>query len=964
MNDAIEQFRRAIHSAGLEPPEVIEADGRLHRFPTNGRASDDAGWYVLHDDRVPAGTFGDFRTGVKRNWRADIGRPLTIAEEKGHGARLAAMRRKREADEARRGEAAKATTTEVIEVSALAADDNPYLTRKRVSSVATLREIDAGGAAEILGYAPKSRGKPLAGRLLVVPVKVGGELRTLEFIDEAGRKAALYGGAKGGGYWDAQPLPEGDGTELTLLIGEGVATVLSAKEATGSPSIAALSCGNLPAVARGMCKRYPAAVLVILADLGNGMAKAAEAARAVGAVLALPDFGPNGADGATDFNGMAALCGLEAVAECIRRQIFSNDDVTDVTDVQGSCDAGSSCYVTKNRGDTDVTESAEGAIPDGEDGKPAAEGPIPEAEDGEPAAEGSIPPLSERPCFRVFDKWVEHHNGNLRPGVWFFGIKQGRKAEEPPTPTQQWVCSPLYIEAVACDGQKNNFGRLLRFRNTVGSWREWAMPMELLRGLGDELRGELLAMGVEIDPQSKFLLAQYLQSVHPKRRVRCALQVGWCGDSFVLPDEVVGARASGVIFQSGERWHDEYTRAGTLAGWRSEIAARATGNPLLRLALSASFAGPMLGRCNAEGGGFHLVGDSSTGKTAAIEAACSTWGGANYRRSWRATANGMEGAAALFNDGLLALDEISECDPKEVGAIVYALGNGYGKQRASRTGNARTVTRWRCFILSSGERTIATHMAEGGRRAKAGQAVRLLDVPATRRHGAWDELHGFPSGAALSDAIKRAAVAHHGHAGPAFLEKLTRDKRDFSERLERIKALPEFSVEGGAGQDKRAAARFALVALAGEVATEYGITGWEEGEAIKAAVEVFKAWRSQRGRGNDERRQILEAVSGFIERHGDSRFSDADKDSETMRINRAGWWREEQGGRLYLFNKEGLREALLGFDFKRALDTLEEAGALPPADASGERSKPQRIGGRLARVYTVHPNKLQADHGA
>ena len=64
------------------------------------------------------------------------------------------------------------------------------------------------------------------------------------------------------------------------------------------------------------------------------------------------------------------------------------------------------------------------------------------------------------------------------------------------------------------------------------------------------------------------------------------------------------------------------------------------------------------------------------------------------------SANGMEGAAALFNDCLLALDEISECDPKEVGAIVYALGNGRGKQRASRTGSARGVVRWRCFVLS------------------------------------------------------------------------------------------------------------------------------------------------------------------------------------------------------------------------------------------------------------------------
>jgi putative DNA primase/helicase len=158
MNDAIEQFRSAIHSAGLKPPEVIEADGRLHRFPTNGRVSDDAGWYVLHDGSIPAGMFGDFRTGVKRNWQADIGRPLTFAEGKAHRARIAAMRRKCEADEARRREAAKATTAEVVEVSALAADNNPYLIRKHVSPVATLRELDAGEAAEILGYAPKSWG--------------------------------------------------------------------------------------------------------------------------------------------------------------------------------------------------------------------------------------------------------------------------------------------------------------------------------------------------------------------------------------------------------------------------------------------------------------------------------------------------------------------------------------------------------------------------------------------------------------------------------------------------------------------------------------------------------------------------------------------------------------------------------------------------------------------------------------
>jgi putative DNA primase/helicase len=577
-------------------------------------------------------------------------------------------------------------------------------------------------------------------------------------------------------------------------------------------------------------------------------------------------------------------------------------------------------------------------------------------------AEPVIPDESQRPCFKVFDDWqVLPDGGKLRPGAWFFTVKHG-KGDAPSALIQQWICSPLHVEAVTLDGQENNFGRMLRFKTTIGKWREWAMPMELLRGAGDELRGELLSMGVEIDPQAgRSLLGQYLQTKPPTRRVRCALQVGWCGDSFVLPDSVIGAAASSVIFQSGERGHEEYTQGGTLAGWQAEIAARAIGNPLLTLVLSASFVGPMLGRCNGESGGVHLVGNSSTGKTTAIEAACSAWGGVNYRRSWRATANGMEGAASLFNDGLLALDEISECDPKEIGAIVYALGNGRGKQRASRTGNARGVTRWRCFVLSSGERTIGTAMAEGGFRAKAGQSVRLLDIPAERSFGAWDNLHGLPNGAAFSDAIRRAAVTHHGHAGRVFLEKLTRDKRDFCDYLEAFKTTPGLSADDGEGQIKRAAGRFALLAMAGELAIEYGVTPWPEGAAIEAAAIGLQAWLSTRGRGNEERRQVLEQVTAFIERHGDSRFSDAKAINDVMRVNRAGWWRDADGGRVYLFNAEGMREAVKGFDFKRALDVLQESGALP---GTGERAKGQRIDGRLVRLYPIQADKLGADHVA
>ena len=320
MHNALSQFRDAIQAAGLVPPDVIEADGKLRRFASNGKRGDDAGFYVLHADGIPAGSFGDWRTGFSQTWRADIGRKPTPAEDAAHGAKLETMRRERDAERARQGAEAAKKAAAIWKDGTLASADHPYLLRKHVPPVATLREIDASVAAAILGYVPKSNGNALAGRLLAAPVKIGVKLSTCELIDEAGRKSAIYGGAKSGGYWAAQPLPEGDGPE-PLQIGEGVATVLSAKQASGHLSIAALSAGNLPAVAKSMRERYPTRPLIFLADLvkatGEPNPHAIEAAQSVGGRVAAPDFGADRPEGATDFNDLHQSHGLDAVKRAI-----------------------------------------------------------------------------------------------------------------------------------------------------------------------------------------------------------------------------------------------------------------------------------------------------------------------------------------------------------------------------------------------------------------------------------------------------------------------------------------------------------------------------------------------------------------------------------------------------------------------------------------------------------------------
>jgi putative DNA primase/helicase len=296
MNDATDQFRSAIQQAGLRPPEVIEPDGRLHRFATNGKPSDDAGWYVFHGDGIPAGVFGDWRTGRSESWRADIGRRLSLAEEAAHRARLEKMQREREAEEAQRQAEARETASRIWGQALPVADGHPYLTAKGV----------------------KAHRVKLHNGSLVIPVRDGGELHSLQFIAADGQKRFLSGGRMSGCYFLI-----GEPRDV-LCLAEGYATAASIHEATGHAVAVAFNAGNLLPVARALQARFARLRLVICADddantPGNpGLAKAREAARAVGGWLASPVFGTRRPAGATDFNDLHRLAGVEAVRACVR----------------------------------------------------------------------------------------------------------------------------------------------------------------------------------------------------------------------------------------------------------------------------------------------------------------------------------------------------------------------------------------------------------------------------------------------------------------------------------------------------------------------------------------------------------------------------------------------------------------------------------------------------------------------
>ena len=89
---APDRFAASMTDNGLTPPEYIVADGRIHRFSTNGKKNDTAGGYVLHLDPVPAGAFWDWRTGLYATWCATRPESLSPRERQLHDQRMAAHR--------------------------------------------------------------------------------------------------------------------------------------------------------------------------------------------------------------------------------------------------------------------------------------------------------------------------------------------------------------------------------------------------------------------------------------------------------------------------------------------------------------------------------------------------------------------------------------------------------------------------------------------------------------------------------------------------------------------------------------------------------------------------------------------------------------------------------------------------------------------------------------------------------
>lgn len=573
------------------------------------------------------------------------------------------------------------------------------------------------------------------------------------------------------------------------------------------------------------------------------------------------------------------------------------------------------------------------------------------------------------------------------------------------------LTGPFEVMAQSREKLGTNWGLLLRWRDRDGRVHEWIMPSALLQTEGPEVRQRLAHQGlyVSANPKARAALLQFLTDVHTDARIRTVPRTGWHfaehgGAAFILPGGNIGTLPGDeVVRLDMDPPPAVYAARGTLPEWQANVAARCLGNTRLLFGVSCAFAAPLLALVGDEGGGFNLRGGSSTGKTTVIDAAASAWGAPSkvspdtFVRSWRHTANALEETAAAHNDALLCLDEMGEASGRDIPETLYMLANGVGKTRRNAGVGNRRGTTWLTLVLSSSEHSVAAMAEEAGRNIKAGQEVRLLDVPAvvTDGFGCFEDLHGAADGAAFSEQLRRAMRTSHGTAAPAFVAYLAKcmvDNPDFIAHVVRP-AIDDWCrstvPEGADGQVYRAARRLALVALAGELAIDAGITGWPVDAASHAVKRIFRDWLRERGGAGSRESHYLETVfRRFMEAHGAARFAVVDPPgrrtqarldepqgdpalSAQITINRAGFrWQEtnDKGGRFWVygilpaaFDAEIAGAPEVRMSGREAKERLAKAGMIETFTELGKTrydTKSHRIDGKQWRLIMVRMDGL------
>ncbi|WP_366212873.1 DUF927 domain-containing protein [Klebsiella pneumoniae] len=748
------------------------------------------------------------------------------------------------------------------------------------------------------------------GSLLLELVDESGAVTAAQTITPQGEKRLIKGSAKRGAYYAVNALER----PQSVVIAEGLATALTCHLIrTDALTVAAIDAGNLLPVAEVMRRKYPQAQIIIAADndhqqggpesggTNTGKEAAEKAALSVAGWVSLPPT-----DNKTDWNDYHQQNGLEAATAAFNDSMYQ---------------------------------------PQGESVKPQLQA-IEGGKSGQPEKDPLKPHVESRAdgVFWVTPK-VDKDSGEV--------INQ-----------EAWLCSPLEVVGTGRDDKDQYL--IIRWQAFgVSALTTAAIP---LADIGErEGWRTLKAGGINVTTKSSLraILADWLQRSGARELWRVAHATGWQCGAYIMPDgEVIGTPEHPVLFNGRSSAAAGYTVKGTAEDWRGSVAHLVAGNYSMMTATAAALAAPLIGLAGADGFGIHFYEQSSAGKTTTANVASSLYGNPDLLRlTWYGTALGLANEAAAHNDGLMPLDEVGQgSDPVSVSQSAYALFNGVGKLQGAKEGGNRDLKRWRTVAISTGEMDLETFIAGAGRRTKAGQLVRLLNIPLSKAV----HFHEHRNGKQHADALKEAYQHHHGAAGRLWIKWLADHQQQATEAVRECEARWRSLIPADYGEQvHRVAARFAILEAA--LLLSAGITGWDAQTCRDAVQHSYNAWLREFGTGNKEHQQIIEQTEAFLNAYGLSRFAPFPYSPADLPIKELAGYRRRQGEHdespisFYTFPATFEKEIAAGFNHKQFAEVLKRAGMLtPPSSGRGYQRKSPRIQGRQINVYVL--NYLPEDY--
>ena len=522
-----------------------------------------------------------------------------------------------------------------------------------------------------------------------------------------------------------------------------------------------------------------------------------------------------------------------------------------------------------------------------------------------------------------FDKTYDLEDGVL--------IRHGSDGDDYITRT---AIEPL---AMVIDSETDTQSLLVAVKNIDGEERVLRIPYSDLVSNVNRAVSVLSDAGLVIVPGKEKALAIFLRMAIPPKRLVKTSQSGWSNDNkcFVLPDETFGDLGEKeVCFEpKSKSLAKGYKRQGTTKQWRVNVGNMAKGNPLMIFVICVSLCGPLLKLAGFNGGGVHLYGRSSRGKTTLSQLAASIWGNGTdpsvptddtLVRTWYTTVNAIDALSEAHSDTLLPMDELGTFIGRDLGKVIYQLAGGQEKASLTSTRTFRDGATWRGNILSTGEISVLQKIQSTGGKAMAGQLVRMLDIPIG---DVFTETGDLRTGE-FANKVKSNCSKYYGSVGRDFLSELVdwyqADPSGAVELLiENVESITnELRTDDVSPEQERALRRLALYQVAGEFAVHWGILKFKESRIADAIVHVRDLWL-QGGVELSDTSRAIDTLRFFIGRsHGGfASIGDADPGG-----NIKGYRSRDR--QTFYFDDDQLSAACGGREAKEVAKELRSRGLL------------------------------------